>query len=367
MNKEVALNKTEFEAFERDLAKVSMLGQWQYDAMLESVIGGPKSQVQPTLWDWNIVREKLDRACEVMEESYTARRNLCFVNPGSDKGGTTNTLVAGMQVVKPGEVAWAHRHSISALRFVMDGDPNLFTVVEGERLNMEPNDLILTPAWCWHDHHNESDKFGRWLDVLDVSLVASLGQVAYEPLGQTTQPLRDHRHEYVSERVGVVRPLWERPGTSLMPYRYPWTHVRQQLELFCEGGRGSKFDDVILEYVDPRTGGAALPTMRCCVQRLRPRFKGAPHRRTSSTIYYVVQGSGTTVCGGKTIEWKERDVFAIPPWNWCEHKTSEGATLFSVSDAPLLEVAHLYREEPASSVHGAEWPESPLWERQVRK
>lgn len=296
-----------------------------------------------------------------MTSSETARRNVCFLNPDLERGGTSQTIVAGMQIVKPGEVAWAHRHPIAALRFVIEGRPGLYTVVDGECLDMEVNDLVLTPAWCWHDHHNESDGIGLWLDVLDVPLMAAMGQMAYEPLGETTQPVRTERSEYISERVGVVRPLWEKQASGPMAYRYPWKVVKSQLDLYCEGGKASPYDDVIVEYIDPRTGGPALPTMRCAVQKLRKGFNGDRHRRTASTVFYVVEGTGTCVIEGKRFTYGPRDVFVVPPWAWHEHQAGvEGATLFSVSDAPLLEAAHLYREEPTSAVHSISWPAKPL-------
>ncbi|MDP3164417.1 MAG: cupin domain-containing protein [Hydrogenophaga sp.] len=347
--------------FDKNLAEVSIRGQWQYDEMLERLIDGPKTTALPMLWKWDVVQRKLMEACDVMEESFTARRNLSFINPGLERGGTSHTILAGMQAVKPGEVAWAHRHPISALRFVMDGDPNLFTVVNGEVLPMETHDLVLTPAWTWHDHHNEGKSLGVWLDVLDVPLMLSLGQMAYQPLGNTTQPMRSERHEYSSERTGIVRPMWEKPVGGALPRRYPWADVKRQLDLFCEGGPASPYDDVILEYVDPTTGGSTLPTLRCCVQRLRAGFVGQQHRRTASTVYYVIEGEGSTRIGDTELHWGPRDVFVVPTWMWHEHRSlGQGATLFSVSDAPVMEAAQLYREEPESQVGRHPSPPPPL-------
>lgn len=365
MNTQTKQNADALKKFDQELADVSIRGQWQYDELMERLIGGPKSTAVPMLWKWQLVHGKLMDACQVMEESFTARRNLSFINPGLERGGTSQTLLAGMQVVKPGEVAWAHRHPISALRFVIEGDPKLFTVVNGEVLPMEPNDLVLTPAWTWHDHHNDSDGLGIWLDVLDVPLMMAIGQMAYEPLGSTTQPIRPNRHEYLGERTGIVRPLWEQRVSGGLPLRYPWKQVRQQLETFCQGGPASDYDDVILEYTDPMTSGPVLPTLRCSIQRLRPGFVGARHRRTASTVYYVVEGEGTSRLGDRVLRWGPRDVFVVPTWAWCEHQPAAGgATLFSVSDAPLLEAAHLFREEPQSQVGQRPAPVHPLHARQ---
>jgi gentisate 1,2-dioxygenase len=58
--------------------------------------------------------------------------------------------------VLPGEVAPAHRHSQSALRFAMEGH-GAYAAVSGERVAMAPGDFIITPAWSWHDHGSEAD------------------------------------------------------------------------------------------------------------------------------------------------------------------------------------------------------------------
>ena len=46
---------------------------------------------------------------------------------------------------------------------------------------------------------------------------------------------------------------------------------------------------------------------------------------------------------------------------WHEHRSlGQGATLFSVSDAPVMEAAQLYREEPESQVGRHPSPPPPL-------
>ena len=75
-----------------------------------------------------------------------------------------------MQLIMPGEVAPAHQHVASAIRFVLDGE-GAYTAVKGEKANMSPGDFILTPNWAPHDHGNPSSKPMMWLDVLDMPTV----------------------------------------------------------------------------------------------------------------------------------------------------------------------------------------------------
>jgi gentisate 1,2-dioxygenase/1-hydroxy-2-naphthoate dioxygenase len=134
-------------------------------------------------------------------------------------------------------------------------------------------------------------------------------------------------------------------------FRYPWRDVRPELER-STADKGSPYDGVLLEYVNPITGGAALPTVNCQIQSLHPGLATARHRSTASAVYYVVEGEGTTLAGDQEIEWSSRDAFVIPNWTWHRHINRSGsaaAMLFSVTDRALLTVLGLYREEPENS------------------
>ena len=73
------------------------------------------SDATPTLAE--LFADDPRRAERFLEESFTARRSLLFNNPGLPTGGTTHTLLMGIQMIKPGEIAWAHRHTLAAIRF----------------------------------------------------------------------------------------------------------------------------------------------------------------------------------------------------------------------------------------------------------
>src|SRR3546814_14997677 len=68
------------------------------------------------------------------------------------------SLYAGLQLILPGEIAPGHRHSQSALRFVLEGG-GAFTAVDGEKAVMQPFDLVLTPGWHWH--RSEERRVGK--------------------------------------------------------------------------------------------------------------------------------------------------------------------------------------------------------------
>jgi gentisate 1,2-dioxygenase len=352
---------TTLSEFDEVLDRLHMRGQWQYDAQLAGLTDGPPPGGVPFLWEGDMVRRTLEDLTEIMPESYTARRNISFINPDPGINGTTQTMVMGMQLTIPGEVAWAHRHSINALRFVVDGSPDLYTAVDGEKLVMETHDLVLTPGYGWHDHHNESDKNCVWIDILDVPLLGFLRQMFFQTFGESTQPLREGTADLVSRRTLPIRPAWERARSTRIPYRYPWSDVREALNTYAES-EGSPFDGVILHYANPTTGGSTLPTIDCFVQLLRPGLETEQHRSTAGTVYYVVEGEGTTVIGGQEVTWSAGDSFVVPSWTWHRHlnrTSSTDAVLFSATDAPLLRALGFYREEPHDSFASSDYPDVP--------
>lgn len=335
--------------FDTELEAANLRGQWLYDEVLESVVGGPKPAGIPFLWRWEEVYAKLLRSCDVLPESFTARRNLSFMNPATR--GTTHTMNMGMQMLKPGEIAWAHRHTMSALRFAIQGGPGLVTVVDGEPCQMEDYDLVLTPSWTWHDHHNGTPENVVWLDVLDIGLVLGLNVPFYESYGEERQPERVNPGEHLADRGGLLRPVWEQVKKTNFPFRYPWQDVERQLQRMADVP-GSPYDGVVLRYANPVTGGSTMPTLDCWAQLLRAGQQTEAHQHTSSAVYFVVRGEGITVVDGVELEWGPHDSFVVP--NWSKHhfinRSTEDAVLFSVNDIPTLQALDLYYEKPELSV-----------------
>ncbi|HEY8692446.1 MAG TPA: cupin domain-containing protein, partial [Chloroflexota bacterium] len=158
------------QAFHELIHANHMYGLWE---LASQMTPQPRPKAIPHMWTAPLIDrvvEQSARAVPVGEE----RRAMQLFNPGLDgRWATTSTLVAAVQVLLPGEVARAHRHSPTALRFIMQGS-GAYTKVDGERVYMEPGDLILTPSWAWHDHGNDGQEMVVWMDGLDIPLVGAL-------------------------------------------------------------------------------------------------------------------------------------------------------------------------------------------------
>jgi gentisate 1,2-dioxygenase len=253
----------------------------------------------------------------------------------------------GVQIVPPGERARPHRHTIAAVRFIIEGNSKAWTVVEGEPMAAEPGDFILTPNWTWHEHVNDGAEPVIWIDALDAPLLRHLQLNFGENYPSQRAPLEAPK-ELSRHAASLARPVWleeERsfPGAT---YRYTWSQILETLDAL-RNSSGEPCDGVVLRYANPWTGGPTLPTFSCAVQLLAPGLKTRAHRHTSVSFYHVVRGCGATQVGPRRLDWKARDFFMIPNWVWHAHENmgAEDAILFSLSDWPLLQPIGLYREE----------------------
>jgi gentisate 1,2-dioxygenase len=152
-------------------------------------------------------------------------------------------------------------------------------------------------------------------------------------------------------RLGLpgMRPLTYRPnGKAYSPlFTYKWSVARPALDHMTEAD-ASPCDGRAIRYVNPITGGPIMPTMDATLQLLKAGQETQAHRHTSSAVYFVAEGSGSSQVGDRTITWSKNDVFAVPTWARHAHQASgSDAVLFAISDQPVLAALELDREEPA--------------------
>jgi gentisate 1,2-dioxygenase len=308
----------------------------------------PSRQTAPFIWRYKDVRGHLMKSGELTPMEKAERRVLVLCNPGIgiEKLMATPTIYAGLQLILPGETAEPHRHTPSAIRFVIEGDGG-FTIVNGEKCPMEKGDLILTPSGTWHEHWHAGKNPVVWLDALDLPVIGSL-EVTYVVEGkrQAIANAAD-RSQTAYRRSGLVP--YASLGKKRADYpliRFPWREVREGLVSLASGS-GPK-DPVHLAYVNPETGGECLPILGFSAQMLRPGEEVAPPRRSSSAIIHVIEGAGQSEIDGKTIDWSECDTISVPTYARVKHRATGGkpAFIFHVDDAPLHRKIGIYEELP---------------------
>jgi gentisate 1,2-dioxygenase len=304
----------------------------------------PLPTTQAWLWKWDDVLPLAKRAGELITlERGGDRRVLALANPGlRGLPFTSTTLWGAFQYLGPHESAPAHRHTPNAVRFVLTGS-GVYTTVNGDACDMEPGDLVLTPNWTWHDHNNQSDAPMVWFDGLDLPLLTTLESIFFENHPDQLQPVEVHnRSEQSFAGVGLRELSAVTPPAHSPLLRYRWAETERTLDALHRARGGGVTS---LEFVNPLTGGPAVTTFACEMHRLYPGTRTPTLRKTGSSVYIVFKGSGYSVINGVRFDWEPGDSFVTPSWASVDHQATEQADLFAVSDRPVLQSLHLYREE----------------------
>jgi len=269
----------------------------------------PKPKFKPVVWRFAAAKHALDASHNMVPQEQTERRNLIMVNPiEGNTYATTRHLVAAYQCVMAGDTARTHRHSAAALRLVLAGKPGTYTVVDGARIDMAAGDVVLTPAWSWHGHGNESSETSYWIDFLDIPFVQLTEAMFFEP-----------------HPSGRLEPITAQ-GKSMM--RIPSGDA-------LGPGREAKTVEIAKDV---------MPTIGLHLIRQPKGGHIAMPKGTTNNIYAVVSGEARISAEGGFAEVLDRgDVAAMPCWHAHAIEAVEDAVVFRVTDEPILAKLGLVR------------------------
>jgi len=303
-----------------------------WEVLSDIVRKDPRTAVQAAFWRYDEMRPFIAEAGRLITAEEAERRVLILENPGlPGMSRITQSLYAGLQLILPGEIAHTHRHTASALRFILEGS-GAYTSVDGERLTMTPGDFILTPFWSYHDHGNPGSEPVVWLDGLDIPTVNMFDTSFFE---------KEAEHDHDHDEVGAP----ETKFVEASAMKYPYEPHREKLAAMAASGGPDARHGYKLEYRNSKTGAAVLPTIGAYLQLLPKHFSSGSSRATDATIYCAVEGRGSTTIGDKTFKWGPRDIFVAPSWHAVSHQAQEESVLFSFSDRPAQKALGIWREE----------------------
>ena len=306
----VQTSKTaEREAFYGRIDKSNLTALWTVLSAL--VTTEPKSACVPYLWRFREIREAMVEAGGLITAKEAERRVLILENPGMrGQSKITTSLYAGVQMVLPGEVAPAHKHSQSALRFILEGS-GAHTTVNGEKTLMEVGDFVITPSDAWHDHGNETSEPMFWLDGLDIPLIQFLDGSFLEHHTEDAQAVTKPEGDALARYGANMLPVDQRRRSVTSPiFNYPYSRSREALERMRNANEWDACHGLKMRYINPETGDHAMPTIGAFLQLLPKGFKSSRYRSTDATIFTAVEGSGRSRIGDTTVEWGPKDLSA---------------------------------------------------------
>lgn len=312
----------------------------------------PRPRAVAHVWKWSDLYPLARQSGDLVPVGRGGeRRAIGLANPGL--GGDTYitpTLWCAIQYLGPRETAPEHRHSQNAFRFVVEGE-GVWTVVNGDPVRMSRGDFLLTPGWCFHGHHNDTDHPMAWIDGLDIPF-SFQNDVGFFEFG--ADRVTDHATPQYSrgERLWChpgLRPLSQLQNTAASPIgAYRWQHtdaaLTQQLLLEDEGQPATVAQGhAAVRYVNPTTGGDVMPTIRAEFHRLREGTETATRREVGSTVFQVFEGRGAVVMDGRTTRLDKGDIVVIPSWVAWSLQAETAFDLFRFSDAPIIERLNFQR------------------------
>jgi gentisate 1,2-dioxygenase len=348
MNEPGTLGQKRQQLYE-DMAPLNLTPLWE---VLHSLVPPePLSPCVPALWKYEQVKPLLKRSGEVITAQEAVRRVLILENPAlRGQSAITQSLYAGLQLILPGEVAPSHRHTQSALRFIVEGS-GAYTTVDGERTTMHPGDFIITPSWTWHDHGNQVDEPVVWLDGLDIPMIrffdAGFAQNNTEP-SQAVDRTEGSSFARYGHNMAPVR--GDAPFGQTSPiFSYPYARSLEALQALERSTPPDAWDGFKLRYINPLNGRSPMPTLATFMQRLPAGFSGKSWRQTDGAVYSVVEGSGTAIIdnpsGQVRFAFEARDHFVVPSWQSVALSSATGCVLFSFSDRPVHQALGIHQEE----------------------
>lgn len=333
------------QAFYDDIRQRNLAPLWE--SMGDLITPAPASACEPAIWRYADVRPDVMASGEIITAKEAERRVLMMENPGMPGGAQiTTSLYAGLQLILPGEVAPAHRHTQSALRFVVEGE-GAYTAVDGERTTMHEGDFIITPSWTWHDHGNDGDAPMVWLDGLDIPILQLLDASFVERWPEDEQPITTPEGDSLARYGQGLLPVdYTRRSHTSPLFNYPFSRTREALATLAKSQDWDVCHGCKLRYVNPETGDHAMNTIAAFMQLLPKGFEGEVCRSTDATVFCAAEGTGETTIGDQTFAWGPRDVFVAPSWAPVSHKSTGGdAVLFSFSDRSMQQKLGLWREQ----------------------
>lgn len=303
----------------------------------------PLDQIVPGhIWRWEEMRPLIELAFAQTSPEAVQRRVLQMLSPASASVAdefTCGNVLAAYQCLLPGEYARPHRHTMNALRFMLEGS-GVVTLVDGKECPMAYGDLVLTPGMAWHEHRHDGDKPVVWLDVLDVPLHMYLGSVVFQPGPMEPKPETMPDAAFASPNIA---PCVTYGATDRSPvFRYPYEDAVRALEHAPASADGIRR----VRYINPLTGQGAMPLLDTYMLALDADKPSLPSRTNANLVVAVVEGQGESRVGDTTFSWKKRDVFTVPQHNWATH-TAKGDTarLLVVSDADVLRRLNVLTDE----------------------
>ncbi|MDR0359076.1 MAG: cupin domain-containing protein [bacterium] len=312
------------------------------------------------LEEWRTSRRELATAKDLVLGHSQTRNARVGVLVGDSAGVPTKMIDARVMELDAGQATSTHRHAHDAVIFVLQGRGT--TIIDGERVEWEPWDVLHTPAWSWHAHMAAEP--ARLLAVTDAPLLRALHLERVEDAGaaerglellpaggQETDGSLYEEELRASERAEVARAEARRITR--------WREVT--LRLSPKGTRTALLVDRSLGF---DTSGISLALFE-----IPPGKAQSKHRHPGEAILYIVRGRGYSVIEDRRYEWGTGDAVLVNQYVWHQHFNADPElpatvirlhmweSIIEIMQA-VMDPVPLYEDDPALGGRDRAWDQA---------
>ena len=296
----------------------------------------PTRKTQTTHWPYSDIRELLIEAGTLTPIEKAERRVLVLANPGHglDKMQASAAMYLGMQLLLPGELAPAHRHTPNAVRMVVEGE-GAWTLVGGEECPMLRGDLILTPTGLWHEHGHDGKNPVIWLDVLDLPLIYYT-ETSYHLKGPSQSATASQGFKAYARGGVAPTKVFKRSDKVYPMLRYPWADAKAALLSLAEEQSGA--DPLQVTYINPETGADVENILGFYALMLRPGETLRLPARSPAQVFHQIEGQTEVEVEATRFSMVEADTCCAPGYTAVTLKNQSTTTpcfLFMADESPL--------------------------------
>lgn len=128
-----------------------LVSLWGAPGLRPETIGWTKPYSPLFKYQWEPTYEALVRYAASHEDNPFDGALMHYTSPVNG-GHVLATIGASMQLLRPGFVGKAHRHTGSFLYQVAKGKG--YSIINGQRFDWQERDIFCVPSWAWHEHVN---------------------------------------------------------------------------------------------------------------------------------------------------------------------------------------------------------------------
>ena len=166
-----------------------------------------------------------------------------------------------------------------------------------------------------------------------------------EQLGEDSQPLTRSEGDAEARYGSNLLPVDYKVASASSPvFSYRYEQVREALERLRSSQEIDPCHGVRMKYINPTTGGHALPTIASFIQLIPGGTRTHRYQSTDGTVYVGVEGHGRSRVGKHEFTWGPSDVFVVPSGIPDWHVVDGDGGRFSFAGRAVQEQMGLWRE-----------------------